>query len=209
MKSLTINTGAAWVATLETYQDGDVFRESNIDLQAASVANHLGYLKTAVDGKASLSGPTFNTDSADFTVEGAGDAIFDSALIANAGVALNNDVTVNAPAAFLAGVSLSVVTVADAAATIDAAVTQNRVPVITAARIYTLPATTGLVDGHLVLVTRPGTAAFTVTVNDPTGPTTMGVIPDSQAGWILCVKRSTSWRVAAWHVNTTSLHATV
>lgn len=54
MKTLPIDTAAAWAATVSTFVDGDVFRESNIDLCVDSIADRIGYLKTTVDGKASV-----------------------------------------------------------------------------------------------------------------------------------------------------------
>src|SRR3972149_6424632 len=49
MKAYTIDLGAAWAATIETFQDGNVFRETNIDLMADSIADRLGYLKAQSD----------------------------------------------------------------------------------------------------------------------------------------------------------------
>lgn len=54
MKTLPIDTGAAWAGTVSTFVDGDVFRETNIDTCVDSIADRLGYLKTTVDGKASV-----------------------------------------------------------------------------------------------------------------------------------------------------------
>ena len=49
MKSYTIDTAAAWVGTIQTWQDGDVFRETNLDTITDSIADRLGYLKTKAD----------------------------------------------------------------------------------------------------------------------------------------------------------------
>ncbi len=62
MKSIVINLLASWSGSIESFQDGDVFRESNIDLSMGSVANRLGFLKNAVDNAVSLANP--NTFSA-------------------------------------------------------------------------------------------------------------------------------------------------
>src|SRR5690349_7675586 len=53
MKTLAI-AFASWIATVRTFQDGDVYRESSIDLQIADVCDRLGYLKTTLDGKGGL-----------------------------------------------------------------------------------------------------------------------------------------------------------
>ncbi len=115
-------------------------------------------------------------------------------LTLNAGgtIVLSNKTTLSS------GLALSVVTLADNSVTLSAGTILQRVPAVTNARTYTLPSTAGLTDGHTIRVSRVGTEAFAITINDPTGPTTIATISSGAAGWVEAVKRSTSWRVSAW-----------
>lgn len=216
MKNVTINTAAAWSGTFRSYQDGDIFRESNIDLQAGDLADRLGYLKAQVDGAATEAGNNtftgvnaFNLDAGDLTITGASDLVITSGFQVNAASAFNAPVTCNDIIEVAAGIGLAHETLADAADTIAATTTHARVPALTASRIYTLPAAAGCAPGHTVILERVRTAdAFTATLQDPTGPTTLGVISASNAGWIMAVLRGSSWRLGAWGGTVTSLDTT-
>jgi hypothetical protein len=203
MKTLVINLAAVWAATISTFQDGDVFRESNIDTSMGTIADRLGALKTLVDGKAGLATANtwtnnneFNTDSGTFQVTGSGDAEFSTPVFANATLSVFGVATFSDEALIEGGVALGIQALANANETIDATAFHARVPsTINAARTYTLPATTGLADGHSVNVERVDTTANIVTIQDPTGPTTVGQLSGGAAGWIEFIKRGSAWRV--------------
>lgn len=67
MKSTAINTGASMPASITTFQDGDVFRESAIDLMIADIADALGYLQNIADDAALLAGANTWTGLQTFT----------------------------------------------------------------------------------------------------------------------------------------------
>jgi hypothetical protein len=50
--------------------------------------------------------------------------------------------------------------------------------------------------------------AFTATLQDPTGPTTLGVISASSAGWIEVEANGAAWKVVGWGGTVTSLSTT-
>jgi hypothetical protein len=215
MKSIVINLLAAWGANISSFQDGDVFRESNIDTSMGSIADRLGYLKTTVDSKAAVAANNtwtgnneFNTDAGTFQVTGSGDMQVETPALLNGTLSVFGVAEFNDETTFSGGIALGVEALGDAAEAIDATTYHARVPAVTAARTYTLPSTVGLQDGHTVKVTRVDTAAFAITIQDPTGPTTVGQITSGAAGWIEFVKRGSAWRVSAWGGTVTSLSTT-
>ncbi len=204
MKDVAIDTGAAWVATYKTWQDGDVFRESNTDVIWDALGDRLGYLKTQVDLRATLAGTNTwtaaNTFQSDVTVEG---DLNTTSAINGAGGTFTDIMNFSA-------ISLAPTTLTDVDTTISGTFYEFRVPAITGNRIYTLPSTTGLVDGHRIQIVRMRTAdAFTVTLKDPTGPTTLGIISASLQGFIEATKKGSSWVVSQWGGTVTSLLTTV
>lgn len=215
MKTITIDTAAAWVTTIRAIQDGEALSEANIsDIMADDVADRLGYLKTAVDAKPDLAdantwtnGNEFFTDYGNLVVSGSGELECQTSATFAASVAFNGETTVYDTLAVAGAFVLDDQTLADANSTIAATGFHKRVPTLTANRTYTLPAAAALVDGHTIRITRMRTAdAYSVTVQDPTGPTTLGVISASAAGWIEVIKRSGNvWRVSAWGGTVTSL----
>lgn len=223
MKSVTIPTGVAtaWSGTFRSFVDGDIFRESNIDLNAGDIAERLAYLKDKADAAAYLAADQTFTGSCTFaggatktfSVTGDNAASFagvtvSSSFTTQAGSSVSivaDDCEIASPLLLSSALGVATGDLADAAATIGAAATIYRVPTLTANRIYTLPS--AAVNNHTVLVVRMRTAdAFTVTVQT-SGATTMGVISASAAGWILCHYKTSAaaWRVVAWGGTVTSL----
>ncbi len=213
MKTIAINTGASFPAGLSALQDGDQFRESNTDQTAQDTADGLGYLKGQLDGAAwesnngTYTGQNTFTDTV--TVDGA-DLVLDNGAVLDAGAGQFNGTLTAADMAYLrGGVAVAVQTGGDGATVISPNVTVVRVPAISQNRVYTLPSVVGLTDGHLVIVRRVDTtAAYTLTVQDPTGPTTLGVISASAAGWLAFFKAGANWRLLMWGGTVTSLSTT-
>lgn len=224
MKNVAINTGASWGTSFRSFQDGDIFRESNIDLQAGDIADRLGYLKAQVDGAGKLAGDntwtgsqTFDTGTSSpktFQITGDGDF-----KVERIQVATGNDggswtastfvVKSGVEAIFeciphlFAGLSVEPATVADANATLSS-VLVHRVPQLTSNRVYTLPS--GVV-GQLSLLKRTRTSdAYTATLNDGGGA--IGQISASAAGWLLAMcNGGTDWVIVAWGGTVASLSA--
>lgn len=214
MKTATIDTAALWAGTISTWQDGDIFRETNTDTVTDSIADRLGYLKTKADAAGYIAAAntwtgenTFTTVASvtDFVVGGDGDMTVAAAATFNSTATFNSEVS--AANVLLTGVvGPSYETLADSAASLSN-VLVHRVPTLTANRVYTLPAGS---DYQLALIVRNRTAdAFTATLQTST-PTTLGVISASSAGWILVQKKPASvWVVVAWGGTVTSLDTTV
>lgn len=217
MKNITINTAAEWVTTLLAPQDGDKARELTFwDLLFTRIGDQLGALKTMVDGKASLSGDnewsgtqTFRTIDGPITfVEDDYDVEFQAPIVAQNSTF--NDVSqFNGPTYLFGGIALTPQALPDAASAIAVTTFHARVPVITANRVYTLPSTAGLPDGWTIRLERLDiSSAWSATLQDPTGPTTMGIVGASAQGWVEVIKRGSNWRVSAWGGSVTSLHST-
>lgn len=225
MKNVTINTAASWGASFRSFQDGDIFRESNIDLQAGDLADRLGYLKAQSDASGKLAADqtwtgsnTFNTGTGtpktiaitgdgDFNVErirvatgtdgGSWDA---STFIVKSAV----EATFECIPLLFAGLAAESASVADASASLSS-VLIHRVPALTANRVYTLPSGAA---GQLAFIKRTRTAdAFTVSLNDGGG--TIAQISASAAGWVLAMcTTTTTWVVIAWGGTVTSISTT-
>ncbi len=188
MKNVTINTAAAWAGTFRSYQDGDIFRESNIDLSAGDLADRLGYLKATVDGKPGLADNNTWTGTQTFnnvvtftgTVQQTGNPDFQ---LSGSPLEIGNivcDGDISFPADDDSGVSRRIVTGSDANATIDAAADEIRVPTLTANRTWTFNAV-GPRPGALVRIIRNSNLdAFTLTVKRGDG-TTIAVFAASTA----------------------------
>lgn len=215
MKSVTIPTGVAtaWSGTFRSFVDGDIFRESNIDLNAGDLAERLAYLKDKADAAAYLAADNTFTGNNTFTTSSAGDDLTvggDGELIVNVGATMNGAMAI-ASAAFTGRIEIDAEfnpgsnVLADAAATCSAVLFQ-RVPTLTANRVYTLPAGS---DGDLAVLTRSGTEAFTATLQDPTGSTTVGVISSGASGWIAAQKRGSNWVAVMWGGTVASIRTTV
>lgn len=217
MKSVTIPTGTsvAWSGTFRSFVDGDIFRESNIDLNAGDLADRLAYLKDKADAAGYLATAnawtgenTFTTEASvtDFIVDGDGEMTVNASAQFNAAANFASEVATSGGLLLSGYLAAGIETLADAPATLSN-VLVHRVPTLTANRVYTLPTGT---DGQLALFIRPRTAdAYTATLQNPAA-TTMGVISASNSGWILCVKKPASvWVVAAYGGTVTSVDTTV
>ncbi len=200
MKNLTISLVASWLGTIRTFQDGDIFRESNIDLHSGDVADRLGYLKTALDGKVALAGNNTYT----------GDQIFSPATLTptlfNEGIQFRDD---GSGAAVRAGIYVREGVLPDTNGTVISSADTFRVPAITANRTYDMGAASGR---RRIRVVRYRTAdAFTVTVRDNLTHAVVGVIPASQQGFLEMEFDATAtpnWRPVGWSSNVTSLATT-
>jgi hypothetical protein len=213
MKNVTINTAAAWAASFRSFQDGDIFRESNIDLNAGDLADRLGYLKATVDnamlltgnqtaaGNKTFSGATTMSGGLDIT---GGDLNFSGAgsVTIDRPIEINEALTQNGFAQLLAQVQFGMDFPADSNATFAAGKTMHRLPALTGNRVYTLPSGT---SGQIKIITRGATTgAFTATIND--GSRTLAVIPASTQGWIVVVcQGGTVWNNVLWSSALTSV----
>lgn len=202
MKSTTINTAASWAGTIQSFVDGDQFRESNLDLSANSIADRLGYLKAQADISAKTNAAntftnanTFNTDTHDLTLTGAGDVKITAGLLdvnTNSAFRAPHVCEMQGTLKLLAEFGITSTVLPDASGTIPAGVMLCRVPAITGNRTYTLPAV-GASDNRLVLLTRSGTEMFSVTL-----ATGIGSLSAGAAGWILVGVRAAAWKAIAW-----------
>ena len=145
MKSVTIPTGTsvAWSGTFQSFVDGDIFRESNIDLNAGDIADRLAYLKDRADIAAYLANDQTFTGSCTF----AGGATETFSVTGDNAAEFNN-VTINGSTSVqdltvAAGLLVAGVFAPDYATTTDANASLGnefvqRVPTLTANRTYTL-----------------------------------------------------------------------
>ncbi len=219
MKTVSIDTAALWGAGLRTWQDGDVFRESNTDLVIEDIGDRLGYLKAQADLAGYLAADQTWEGSNEFDT-GTGGGAETISVIGDGDFKLENggglrvatgtdggswvasafttnqdcDAEFGGVLAFLERLVASTETLADAPATLSHALV-HRVGTLTANRVYTLPSGTA---GQLSLIKRTRTAdAFTVSLADGSG--NIGVISASQAGWMLAMCSSgTTWVPIAW-----------
>lgn len=217
MKTLSI-ANVAWVATIRSFVDGDIFRETNIDLSMGDVADRLGYLKATVDSKGGLAtdntwtqGNIFDSGgdtSAEFIVDGDADAILQGAggFIVNRNASFTGDVAFSEVLTITGGISLAPVTLADAAAVLDATKFHHRVPTLNASRNYSCPPTASVGDGHTLRIEKLTTAAtHEAIIKDADTVTTIAILTHTTQGWVEVVKRGSNWRVAAWGGNAASL----
>lgn len=218
MKNVTINTSAPWVATFRSYQDGDVFRESVIDLQAGDLADRLGYLKAQVDNSAKLTSPNTFTAPATMTVQAG--ATFEqtvniygalttgaAASFGGGNVSFDADGDLVFASSHLAGVATRYQLCADANETRDASNDELRVPTLGANRTYKLDNTPPPRTGARIRVTKAVAEADTLTVQREDG-TTLAVLGagSSGAAWADFIY-TTKWIVSAWGGDVTSIHA--
>lgn len=226
MKTVSLNLAASAPTGISSFQDGDIFRESIIDLQAASLADALGWLKAQALAAGYLAADqtwtgsnTFATGTGggtktiaitgdgDFNVErirvatGTDGGAWDASTFVVKGAV---EATFECVPLFAAGLAAESETVADAAASLTG-VLIHRVPQLTANRVYTLPSGA---PGQLALIKRTRTAdAFTVTLNDGGGA--IAQISASAAGWILAMcTTTTTWVVLAWGGTVVSISTT-
>lgn len=220
MKTVSLNLAASAPTGISSFQDGDIFRESNIDLQAASLADALGWLKAQALAAGYLANDQTWTGSNEFdtgtgggaktiSVTGDGDFVLENggglrvgtgapdggSWVASAFTTNQDcDAEFGGVLSFLARLVASQDTVGDAPSTLSHLLI-HRVPQLTANRVYTLPSGAA---GQLSLIKRTRTAdAFTVTLADGGG--NIGVISASNAGWMLAMcTGGTSWVPIAW-----------
>jgi hypothetical protein len=204
MKTITIDTAAAWVTTIRAIQDGEALSEANIsDIMADDVADRLGYLKTAVDGKATLSGSNNWTGVNTFTRAGGGYLVAVNVigeLTLGDGAGSTSD--------YKSGLLHREFVLPDANGSHFPIAETFIVPAITGNRTYTFNSP-GANYGRRIRVVRRRTAdAYTVTL---AGGTTQAVISASAAGWVDLEQSSgaSDWRVVGWGGTVTSIDASV
>lgn len=183
MKNLTISLVAAWVATIRTFQDGDIFRESQIDLYSGDIADRLGWLKT---NKADLSAANTWTATQTFSPSGLVAAIFNKQISFGGGLT----------GAWLEH-RVRVLGDANETPTLDAEL--YIVPQITANRTYTFGSYGGNPQRRIRIIRQRTADAFTVTVSNGT---TVAVIAASKPGWVeLQYSTTNGWLQVAYSVD--------
>lgn len=225
MKNKNLSGTPAWVTSIRTFVNGDPFIETNIDNLAGDIADRLQYLKNAIDACAKLAGPNalagfwtwapgavsgidvqgdLGVTTTDLNVSGfmtvANQANFTSA----AAIDLACPVTYDTGATALA-VAL---TLADAAVNIPATGTAFRVPILTATRIYSLPASAG--TGREISIEKMHSDAFKATIK--LGGATIAELNGAGTNGPGCVKlrdSASGWTVTSFSGDVGSMAATV
>ena len=204
MKTITINLGAGWGATIRAIQNGDELDEANLaDIISQDVADRLGWMKTAVDAKPDLS------DNNTWT----GLTVFDrSAGGYLAAVNVIGELTFGDGGGgaddYRSGLLHREYVLPDSTTSIQPIAETFVVPQITANRVYTLSAPGGNYGRRVRIVRRRTADAFTVTVG---GGTTQAIISASAQGWVDLEWSSgaSDWRVVGWGGTVTSIDTTV
>lgn len=182
MKLITINLAASWAGTIETFQDGDYLRELNFDSIFNKVGDRLGWLKTAVDGKATLSGN--NTWTGFQRIEPTGSPWPNPAvgLIVYRSIRFANNETTTAEAA-VSGIEWRAIRLNGAAdETKSPSAETFIVPQTTGNRIYKFNIPSGGMHFRFKIV-RPRTAdAHTITIQNAAGSKTYAIISASSRG---------------------------
>lgn len=210
-KTVTINLAAPWSAGVSMPQDGDIFRESNLDVWLGSYADRIGYLKTReVELEADKAGAASD-------MVWSGSHIFNKALtpvefaqgllvsalgveVTGGGVAVSNgNITVGGGLltfsnAVGSGQVYRTSTGSDAAFTIDATYDEWRVPQLTSSRIWTVDSTPAPNNGRRLRVTKVRNDAFTLTLRREDA-TTIAVLDSGVIGCVELVYMG-SWKVS-------------
>lgn len=213
MKTLPIDTAAAWAGTLSTIQDGDPASEATMDVVVDAIGDRLGYLKTAGDGKLALA------SNVSQTLSGTGDITLGtskvilagsptSVSIAGSGITTSNGAIINIDGGgqvrvnnggilqLVAGsrMILESQILPDADATITM-YPVSRVPAITSNRTYTLPAA-GV--GEVVRIVRTVITNHSVSIN---GAALIATISSNSQGWIEFINAgagTSDWKALQW-----------
>ncbi len=206
MKNVTINTAAAWAGTFRSYQDGDIFRESNIDLSAGDLADRLGYLKATVDAKPDLDDANVWTEPQ--TIDG---SVFSGSAYLVAQHVIGEVTFAESPDvdAYHSGVLHRELVLGDSSSSHYPTDDTFVVPQLTGNRVYTFNTVPVGNAGRRIRIARRRTAdAFTVTIASGTG--TLAIISASNAGWVDIEQSSAGgdWRVVAWGGTVTSIDTT-
>jgi hypothetical protein len=204
MKNITIDTAAAWGAAIRAVQDGDTLSEANLsDICQDDVADRLGYLKTTVDGKASLAGTNSWTAPNTFTRAASGYLVAVNVIgeisLGDGGGSTDD---------YKSGILHREYVLPDANGSHFPIAETFIVPAITGNRTYTFN-TPGANYGRRIRVVRRRTAdAYTVTL---AGGTTQAVISASAAGWVDLEQSNgaSDWRVVGWGGTVTSIDTSV
>ncbi len=211
MKTVSIDTGAVWGSGVRSWQDGDVLRESNMDLIIDDITDRLGYLKAReVELEADKAGAASD-------MVWSGSHIFNKALtpvefaqgllvsalgveVTGGGVAVSNgNITVGGGIltfsnAVGSGQVYRTATGSDAAFTIDATYDEWRVPQLTSSRIWTVDSTPAPNNGRRLRVTKVRNDAFTLTLRREDA-TTIAVLDSGVIGCVELVYMG-SWKVS-------------
>lgn len=205
MKDLALNLLANWANTLRSWVDGDVFRESNIDLYTGSIGDRLGWLKTAVEARVKLAGnnniqgtQVFSTGSVTFAVPVTGV----SGLTINGGATslLGTTVTSLTIPNGRGGIKNRILTLADANTTlVEVNHDQYRIPENVDARIYTFTDNADY-DGRTVTIVRPrATDNFSVRIKrSGDAGNNLFQLPANTAGWCMITCDAGVWKIGPW-----------
>ncbi len=220
LKTIALNLAASEPTGVRSWQDGDIFRESNCDLPTTDIVDALGWLKTTLSFKVAPA------DDVDFsgTINFTGAVVFDetTGLIPvefNTGILINalglevtsGGITCSAGNISLQGGELTysstvssgtvhrVTTGTDAALTITAAADEYRCPQLTANRVWTVDNTPAPTTGRRLRVSRPRTAdAFTLTIQRE-DTTTLCVFASMASGYVDLIYFGGQWVVSGHH----------
>lgn len=222
MKSYTIDLAAAWAASLQTWQDGDVFRETNTDIVIDAIADRLGYLKTQSDTFVAVGDdPVVWTGEHSFNggTTTLGTTVIDELNVSSGGTltgtwigvgsmtfgSTNNITFVGEGGGVLGRRSEG----SDAATTFTTAADVVSVPQLTANRVYTARSTGPVPPfGARIRVYRARTAdAFTVEIQRE-GGTSLATISASAQGWV-DLFFTTKWIVVGFGGTVTAVNTDV
>lgn len=221
MKNITINLAATWSTTIKQWEDGDVFREAGgFDLVYPTIADRLGWLKTAVDAKPDTSDDLEFTGEVEFTGDSlrlapAGNFVLDpgdgqtniSGEVTISGTVNCDSVSASGVVVAQRGYSEVTHLLADANESVSSNDYQVfRVPAITGNRDYTLadPTETGVE----VRFTKATTAGFTATIKRNNG-TTLAILAAGAQAAVTLRSIGSKWLVEHWTANVSSINADV
>jgi len=213
MKTLPIDTAAAWAGTLSTIQDGDPASEATMDVVVDAIGDRLGYLKTRADGNLAL------TSNATQTLGGTGNIALGSSKaivagspttvsISQTGIAISQGAEVDLDALGVLNVNsagtlrllagskmlLDSQILPDADATVSLCPV-SRVPSLTGNRTYTLPAAS---VGEVIRIVRTVITNHSVTIN---GAGAIATIATNSQGWIEFINAgagTSDWKALQW-----------
>lgn len=209
MKDIAIATSppVAWDDVIVSFEDGDVFRESLLDLNVGSIADRLGYLKATLDTKPDVD------DDIEFTgtVTFSGDAVFIAPGGGTSEVTgeLSVSGTLNAASLSVNGTVLAndgyqeiTHILANADETVSADSYQVfRVPVITGNRIYTVSNPTN--PGVALKFSKPHVAGFSATIKRA-DTTTLAILDASERSALTIRSIGSKWVVEDWTAGSVS-----
>lgn len=226
MKNLAISLLASWGSSIRTFVDGDIFRESNIDLMEGDIADRLGYLKAQFALTPTLAGSNALTGlwtwaagvapgivvlgdagvtTTDLDVKGFG--TFENQVTFTAASVLEIEGTHQTDTT--ATMLEQTATLADANITVPSTGNRFRAPIMaTADRVYTLP--TPIAAGRTLRIEKMHNDSHKLTVKNASAGTMCDInVTAAGVGWVEVRDSSTGWVVSAFGGDVTSILALV